>query len=287
MLSVFDIFKIGIGPSSSHTVGPMRAALSFARALAQRGVLEHVARVQVTLFGSLGATGRGHATDVGVMLGLMGEAPDSVDPSAVAPRLAALRQTHQLYLLGTQPLPFDPSVDIAFLGVQTQPQHPNALRLQAYDAQGGLLHRAQYYSVGGGFVVEEGVADEAGAARSAPPHRFSHADELVELAQTNGCSIAQLVWANECHWRSEAEVRSGVLRLWQVMQDCVRRGFGVDNPGADEALPGPLHIRRRAPELYRSLSASADKVSDPLAAMDWVDAFAMAVNEENAAGAAW
>lgn len=284
MLSVFDIFKIGIGPSSSHTVGPMRAALTFARALDQRGVLERVARVQVTLYGSLGATGRGHATDVGVMLGLMGDAPDTVDPAAVATRLADLRQDHRLWLLGRQPLGFDPSVDITFLGVQTLPQHPNALRLQAWDVQGGLLHRAQYYSVGGGFVVEEGVADGPGADRPAPPHRFNSADELVRLAQAHGCSIAQLVWANECHWRPEAEVRTGVLHLWHVMQDCVRRGFGLDNPGAEGPLPGPLHIRRRAPELYRSLSASADKAADPLAAMDWVDAFAMAVNEENAAG---
>jgi L-serine dehydratase len=285
MLSVFDIFKIGIGPSSSHTVGPMRAALMFARALESAGLLPRVARVQVELYGSLGATGRGHATDQGVLLGLMGEAPDTVDPASVATRLADVRRERKLALLGKQPIDLDPRQDIAFLGERSMPEHPNAMRVAAFDAQGGLLREAHYFSVGGGFVVEGGAQAPATTAHEvALPFPFSSGDELIAQAVLEGRSIAQLVLANECAWRPEAEVRAGVLRIWQVMQDCVQRGLGVDNPQAAEALPGALHMRRRAPELYRSLTTRTAAAADPLAAMDWVDAFAMAVNEENAAG---
>jgi len=285
MLSVFDIFKIGIGPSSSHTVGPMRAALLFARSLESRGCLPRVARVQVELFGSLGATGRGHATDQGVLLGLLGEAPDTVRPEGVAARLAAVRRERRLALLGSHPIDFDAGRDIAFLGERSLPEHPNAMRLAAFDAAGALLREAHYYSVGGGFVVEgdaEAPADDA--APAAVPFPFRSGDELVGLAVARRCSIAQLVLANECAWRPEAEVRAGLLAIWQVMQDCVQRGFGVDNPQAAQALPGPLRIRRRAPELVRSLAGGGGAGADPLAAMDWVNVFAMAVNEENAAG---
>ena len=284
MLSVFDIFKIGIGPSSSHTVGPMRAALMFARALEARVLLPQVVRVQVELFGSLGATGRGHATDQGVLLGLMGEAPDTVQPEGVAQRLAAVRQHRRLLLLGTHPIDFDARRDIAFLGERSMPEHPNAMRVAAFDEAGHLLHEAHYFSVGGGFVVEGGANAPTGkACEGKLPHPFSTGDALIAQARAAQCSIAQLVMANECAWRPEAEVRAGLLRIWQVMQACVQRGFGFDNPQAAEPLPGTLHMRRRAPELYRSLSAGPAS-TDPLAAMDWVNALAMAVNEENAAG---
>lgn len=283
MLSVFDIFKIGIGPSSSHTVGPMRAALMFARSLQERGLLARTARVQVQLFGSLGATGRGHATDLGVLLGLMGEAPDTVEPASVAPRLAAVRTGRCLPLLGHHRIGFDARQDIAFLGERSLPEHPNAMRVAACDAAGALLREAYYFSVGGGFVVEGGATAPAGTAHEAAhPYPFASGDELIALARLEGISIASLVMANECAWRPEAEVRAGLARIWQVMQDCVRRGLGQDNPEAAAPLPGSLHMRRRAPELYRSLSASDG--ADPLAAMDWVNAYAMAVNEENAAG---
>ncbi|WP_225785317.1 L-serine ammonia-lyase [Xenophilus sp. Marseille-Q4582] len=284
MLSVFDIFKIGIGPSSSHTVGPMRAALMFVRTLDAQALLPRVARVQAELFGSLGATGRGHATDQGVLLGLMGEAPDTVRPESVAPRLAAVRRERRLALLGTHAIDFDAARDIAFLGERSLPEHPNAMRLAAFDAAGALLHEAHYFSVGGGFVVEGGAQAPTGTAHAVTlPHPFSTGDALIAQARAAQCSIAQLVLANECAWRPEAEVRAGLLRIWQVMQDCVQRGFGVGNCEAGLPLPGALHLRRRAPELYRSLS-QAGAASDPLAAMDWVNAFAMAVNEENAAG---
>ncbi len=282
MLSAFDIFKIGIGPSSSHTVGPMRAALLFARSLEQRGLLERVARLRVDLFGSLGATGHGHATDQGVILGLFGDAPDTVRPETVQPRLEALRRGGTLMLLGTTPIAFDRVRDIVFRGEESLPEHPNAMRFTAFATDDAVLAEGRYFSVGGGFVVEGGQA-VAQAAAVAVPHPFATGDELMAQCEANGLSVAALVLRNECAWRPEAEVRAGLLRLWGVMQQCVPRGFGIDNPLAAQALPGPLRMRRRAGELHRELLAQAG-AADPLAAMDWVNAFAMAVNEENAAG---
>ncbi len=283
MLSVFDIFKVGIGPSSSHTVGPMRATLMFASSLKARGLLPRVARVQVELFGSLGATGRGHATDQGVMLGLLGEAPDTVDPARAATLLTAVRRDKRLPLLGAYPIAFDPPRDIVFLGERSLPQHPNAMRAVALDELGQVLHEAHYFSVGGGFVVEGDAgapADVGHAVRL--PFVFRTGDELLALTREQGGSIARLVMANECCWRTEAEVRDGLLQIWRVMQASVSRGLGVDNADAEQPLPGPLHLRRRAPALYRRLMQDAG--NDPLTLMDWVNAFAMAVNEENAAG---
>jgi L-serine dehydratase len=282
MLSAFDIFKIGIGPSSSHTVGPMRAALLFARSLEQRGLLARVARLRVDLFGSLGATGHGHATDQGVILGLFGDAPDTVRPETVQPRLEALRRGGTLMLLGSTPIAFDRVRDIAFRGEESLPEHPNAMRFTAFATDDAVLAEGRYFSVGGGFVVEGGQA-VAQTAAVAVPHPFSTGDELMAQCRANDLSVAALVLRNECAWRPEAEVRAGLLRIWGVMQQCVQRGFGIDNPLAAQALPGPLRMRRRAGELHRELLAQAG-AADPLAAMDWVNAFAMAVNEENAAG---
>ncbi len=282
MLSAFDIFKIGIGPSSSHTVGPMRAALLFARSLERQGLLERVARLRVDLFGSLGATGHGHATDQGVILGLFGDAPDTVRPETVQPRLEALRRGGTLMLLGSTPIAFDRVRDIVFRGEESLPEHPNAMRFTAFAPDDAVLAEGRYFSVGGGFVVEGGQA-VAQTAAVAVPHPFATGDELMAQCQANGLSVAALVLRNECAWRPEAEVRAGLLRIWGVMQQCVQRGFGIDNPLAAQALPGPLRMRRRAGELHRELLAQAG-AADPLAAMDWVNAFAMAVNEENAAG---
>ena len=286
MLSCFDIFKIGIGPSSSHTVGPMRAGAQFVQALASDGLLSATRRVQVDLYGSLGATGRGHATDLGVILGLAGEAPDTVEPVRVSALLEALQRSGQLPLLRTHPIGFEPERDIRFLPQQSLPQHPNAMRCMAWDAQGSLLLERCYFSVGGGFVVEARAwgAGEV-AARPGPvwPFPFQSAQELLAHCTSSRLSMAGLMLANECAVRSEAEVRQGLLRIWSVMQACVQRGFGLENPAALQALPGELKIRRRAPELFQELSRRAGP-ADPLAAMDWVNAFAMAVNEENAAG---
>ncbi|RYZ07318.1 MAG: L-serine ammonia-lyase [Comamonadaceae bacterium] len=283
MLSAFDIFKVGIGPSSSHTVGPMRAAQMFAAALDARGVLAQVARLEVVLYGSLGATGHGHATDQGVILGLFGDTPDTVQPETVQPRLDALRRSGQLLLLGRHAIAFDRVEDIEFRGAETLPEHPNAMRFTAFAAEGAALHDSTYFSVGGGFVIEGGAGAVAAQDAVRVPHPFTTGDELMAQCAHTGLSVAQLVLANECVWRPEAEVRAGLLRIWGVMQQCVQRGFGVDNPLAAQALPGPLRMRRRAPELQRELAAATGP-ADPLAAMDWVNAFAMAVNEENAAG---
>jgi L-serine dehydratase len=289
MLSAFDIFKVGIGPSSSHTVGPMRAAHRFVQLLDRDGLLARTVQVRVDLYGSLGATGRGHATDLGVILGLLGETPDTVDPATVQPRLAAVQRSGQLPLLGRHPVAFQRARDIVFLADASLPEHPNAMRFVALAADGATLAERCYFSVGGGFVVEGGIdADTAAAGRGDPvwPYPFRSGDELMAQANAAGRSIAGLMLANECVWRPEAEVRAGLLRIWRVMQACVRRGFGSDNAADDARLPGPLGIRRRAPKLQRELLARGGNVEgiDPLAAMDWVNAYAMAVNEENAAG---
>ncbi|WP_211451106.1 L-serine ammonia-lyase [Collimonas antrihumi] len=289
MLSAFDIFKIGIGPSSSHTVGPMRAALMFAQALERDGMLAGTARVQIDLYGSLGATGRGHATDQGVILGLLGDAPDTVEPDTVQPRLDQLRRSGQLMLLGRHPIAFNRERDIAFLGHESLPEHPNAMRFTALAGDGATLTDAFYFSVGGGFVVEGnggGAEPDMRTTVQAWPYPFRTGDELLAQAQASGLSIAALMLANECVWRPEKEVRQGLLRIWQVMRQCVQRGFGAGNPQAADRLPGLLRVRRRAPELHRELCARASSAdgADPLAVMDWVNAFAMAVNEENAAG---
>jgi len=286
MLSVFDIFKIGIGPSSSHTVGPMRAAGMFAQALMEQGLLPAVHRLCIKLYGSLGATGRGHATDLGVILGLLGERPETVDPAQVADRLAAIRSEGQLPLFGQTRIAFSAPHDILFLGTEIRPEHPNAMSLAAFDAEGRLLLEKIYFSVGGGFVTEQAdpAAHPAVVPEQSGPWPFSSGAQLVVHAEEQGCSIAQIMLANERTLRSEAEIRNGLLRIWQVMQDCVQRGLGVDaQTAAPACLPGPQRIRRRAPVLYQRLIARKD-AGETLQSMDWVNAFAMAVNEENALG---
>ncbi|HTJ93772.1 MAG TPA: L-serine ammonia-lyase [Pararobbsia sp.] len=284
-VSVFDLFKIGIGPSSSHTVGPMRAALMFAEALEREGLLTRVDSVRVELYGSLGATGKGHGTDRGVMLGLCGEAPDTIDPATIAPRVAGIRETHQLALLGRHPVRFIEREHIVFYR-QALPEHPNGLKLFARDAAGNVLRAATYLSVGGGFVVTATAPNAK--VLSAPellPNHFTSGEELLWLCGQKGRSIAQIMLENERVWRADDEIRSGLLRIWDVMQACVSRGCGIDNPDADAELPGPFHVRRRAPQLYRALRANPEAaLRDPLSMVDWINLYAIAVNEENAAG---
>ncbi len=284
-VSVFDLFKIGIGPSSSHTVGPMRAALMFVQGLERDALLDATATVRVDLYGSLGATGKGHGTDRGVMLGLMGDAPDTVDPDTIDARLAAVRDTKSLSLLGRHPVPFSIKEQIGFYR-QALPEHPNAMTLRARDSAGETLRETTYLSVGGGFVVTAGAANtKVLNAAEQMPYPFTSGAELMALTASTGKSIAQLMWDNERAWHDEATTRSGLLKIWDVMQSCVARGCGIGNPNADGTLPGPFQVRRRAPQLYRTLSGNPElALRDPLSMVDWINLYAIAVNEENAAG---
>ncbi|WP_116521247.1 L-serine ammonia-lyase [Achromobacter insuavis] len=285
-VSVFDLFKIGIGPSSSHTVGPMRAALLFAQGLERDGLMPRVANVRAELYGSLGATGKGHGTDKGVLLGLMGEAPDTVDPAAIAGMIASVRASRQLPLLGHYPVPFVEKEHMMFYRREAMAEHPNGMKFHAFDAEGQSLREARYLSVGGGFVVTAGASNsQVIAAHDQLPYPFRTGRELLTMCRESGLSVAQLMMKNELTWRDAGEIAGGLDRIWQVMQDCVSRGCGINYPEADGELPGPLRVRRRAPELYRNLTQRAERtLSDPLSVMDWVNLYAMAVNEENAAG---
>ncbi|NEX62799.1 L-serine ammonia-lyase [Noviherbaspirillum galbum] len=280
-ISVFEIFKIGIGPSSSHTVGPMRAALQFVTALRDDGLLDRTAGVKAELYGSLGATGKGHGSDKAVMLGLQGEAPELVDTGAIPQMLAAIRREKQIILLGQKTVPFH-EVDHLLMFRKALPFHPNGMRFIAYDAQGAELCSKLYYSVGGGFVVNEEAAgiDRIVPDTTAVPYPFNSAEELLALCRQHGFSISQLMLENEKSWRPEAETRAGLLKIWQVMQECVRKGCE-----AEGLLPGALKVKRRAAELYRDLSSKPEaNLRDPLTTLDWVNLYALAVNEENAAG---
>jgi L-serine dehydratase len=285
-VSVFDLFKIGIGPSSSHTVGPMRAARMFALALRGAGLLGDTRRVLAELFGSLGATGKGHGSDKAVLLGLMGEEPDSVDVDAIPEMLRTVRSDGRLRLLGAHAIDFDEKPDLLFYARETLPFHANGMRFTAFDAGGQVLASRCYYSVGGGFVVSEEVAGDGTRQKTiAPdaavlPYPFRSGDDLLALARQHGCSIAEIMRRNERHWRSDEETRSRLLQIWRAMSDCIERGCH-----AEGTLPGGFRVRRRAAALLRTLRASTDEQQrDPLQVLDWVNLFALAVNEENAAG---
>ncbi len=277
-LSVFDIFKVGIGPSSSHTMGPMRAACQFARDLEQSRLVAALETVTVRLYGSLALTGLGHGTDRAILLGLTGALPESVDPDAIEPTVQRIRTSGRIALLGTYQIAFDERAHLLFLRGERLPQHPNGMRFTAAGVGGALLCEQEYYSIGGGFIVRAGAdrAQEAGGPADIP-YPFSSARELLSQCRNNGLEIFELMLANECTRSSEASVRAGLEHIWSVMQACVERGFRQNG-----VLPGPLKVRRRAPKLYRQLTESA--TARPLDALDWVDAFALAVNEENAAG---
>jgi L-serine dehydratase len=276
-LSVFDIFKIGIGPSSSHTMGPMNAARSFVQLLAARELLSQTAHVSAQLYGSLALTGRGHCTDRAILLGLEGLSPDTIESAAVEPTLQRIRGTRRIRLLGMHEIAFDEPLNLLFHTDQVLPGHSNGMRFTAQDAALNVLAREEYYSIGGGFIVQAGAEEQVQAVPLEPPFAFDSAARLLEHGKAQGLEIHELMMARERTWRSEAEVRAGLLRIWKVMQECVRRGFE-----AQGLLPGVLGVRRRAPKLYRQLM-SGDPMS-PMHALDWVNAYALAVNEENAAG---
>jgi L-serine dehydratase len=280
-LSVFDLFKIGIGPSSSHTVGPMRAAVRFAEGLRRDGLLADVAEVRVELYGSLGATGKGHGSDKAVLMGLEGEQPDTVDTTTIDARLAAIRANGRLRLLGEHEIAFIEKQHLAMIR-KPLPYHPNGMIFRAFDAAGLQVRSREYYSVGGGFVVDDNAAgaDRIVADTTALAWPFTTGKQLLAHCTEQGLSVSQVMLANEAAWRPEAETRAGLLRIWQVMQQCV--DAGCEHEGI---LPGGLKVKRRAAGLYRQLRSNPEAaLRDSLSVLDWVNLYALAVNEENAAG---
>ncbi|MBB6288405.1 MULTISPECIES: L-serine ammonia-lyase [unclassified Pseudomonas] len=280
-ISVFDLFKVGIGPSSSHTVGPMRAAATFVQALSDQQWLGETRRVEVRLYGSLSATGVGHATDRACVMGLMGEWPDQVDPTSINPRIQQLRESGRLLLAGKHEIAFNWQSDLLLLD-ESLPYHPNAMSLLAY-GDNGLLSEQTYYSVGGGFIIDaaEAASGIAPTGDVQLPYEFSSAVELLALCNKHGLRVSELMMANERAWRSDEQIRSGLLHIWSVMRECVEQGL------RDEGiLPGGLDVPRRAAKLHRSLLeiGKPNVITSTLSAMEWVNLFALAVNEENAAG---
>ncbi|MEN4825253.1 L-serine ammonia-lyase [Pseudomonas sp. P39-UII1] len=280
-LSVFDLFKIGIGPSSSHTVGPMRAAARFAEGLRRDGLLASTVSVKAELYGSLGATGKGHGSDKAVLLGLEGEHPDTVDTESIPARLQAIRSSGQLHLLGEHQIAF---VEKQHLAMIRKPlaYHPNGMIFRAFDAAGLQIRSREYYSVGGGFVVDQDAAGQDRIVEDSTvlTYPFTTAKALLGHCTAQHLSVSQVMLANEAAWRPEAETRAGLLRIWQVMQDCVEAGYRHEG-----ILPGGLKVKRRAPALYRQLSQHPEaNLRDALSVLDWVNLYALAVNEENAYG---
>jgi len=282
-ISVFDLFKVGIGPSSSHTVGPMVAAQQFVQSLKPAKQLQQTARVVVSLYGSLGATGKGHGSDKAILLGLEGNLPDSVHVESIEGRLKAIREQSMLSLGGEHSVAFNEAKDLVLHRRKSLPFHPNAMRFKALDAAGDLLEERTYYSIGGGFVVDEAAAQHDNPViedDTALPYPFSSGEALLQLCQEHQMSIGEIMLANEQVWRSSAEVRAGLLDIWSVMQDCVTAG--CRNQGV---LPGGLKVKRRAADMYQKLATNPEAaLADPLTTMDWINLYALAVNEENAAG---
>jgi L-serine dehydratase len=279
--SVLEMFKVGLGPSSSHTMGPMNAARRFAADLAGRGVLARTTQVAVQLYGSLALTGRGHGTDRAVLLGLEGADPATFDPGQIEPALERIRSSGRLHLHGTHEIAFDEPMDLLWHREQVLPGHPNGMRFSALDARRAVLHREEFFSLGGGFVARASELNQGRpkteGARVSVPYPFASAAELLAQAGAAGLELHELVLANEGAFRPAAETRQALLDVWTVMQGCIERGFA-----ASGLLPGVLKVPRRAPRLHRLLTESA--APGPMAVMDWVNAFALAVNEENAAG---
>jgi L-serine dehydratase len=278
-LSAFDLYSVGIGPSSSHTVGPMRAAKRFADGLAESGRLGDVRRLRAELFGSLGATGHGHGSPKAVVLGLEGEDPATTDTDHAERRLDQIRAAGMLSLAGTTPVPFAVDDDLVMHRRQSLPAHPNGMTFAAYDESGAEIACRTYYSVGGGFVVDEEATGADRVVVDETPLRFpfTTGGELLAICAREDLRVSDVMLANEQAWRSEAEIREGMLHLWSVMAECVERGFHREG-----VLPGGLRVRRRAPALFRDLTGKSE--ADPLHVLDWVNLYALSVNEENASG---
>lgn len=293
-ISALDLFKIGIGPSSSHTVGPMSAALSFVTALQAESLTSKVARVKAQMYGSLGATGNGHGTPKAVLLGLMGESPESVDITTAEQRAIKVKEASEITLMGGYKVAFDYAKDLILYRKKTLAFHSNGMCFTAFDIAGGELLRKVYYSVGGGFVIDESLAQQSieseqkDVPQDAPIvdddrpliYPFSSAKELLALAEKHNLPISSLVLENESAWRDETQTKAKLLEIWSVMQECVKNG--LQNEGT---LPGGLKVQRRSKELHKKLLSEPEKaLADPLSILDWVSLYALAVNEENAAG---
>ncbi|KEQ13153.1 L-serine ammonia-lyase [Endozoicomonas numazuensis] len=281
-LSIFNLFKIGIGPSSSHTVGPMVAANRFLDELQTNTQFDQVQRVKADLYGSLAMTGEGHATDVAVLLGLMGEQPDSVDPDKVTDYIRHIKSHQRLKLGGVRNIPFHCESDLLFHFGNSLPNHPNGMSLTALDAQGQTLYKNQYYSVGGGFVLneQEASSSQSTSHQSAPiPYPFENAQDLLDQGNQNSLSIAELVLENEKHLNYSQDIPGDLMAIWQVMDQCIQRGCQQTG-----TLPGGLDVQRRACDMHTRLINKPKEQRDDLESMDWVSLFALAVNEENAAG---
>lgn len=278
MISALDLFTVGIGPSSSHTVGPMRAARQFVLDLKNAGQLPEVARVHTDLFGSLGSTGRGHGSDKAVMLGLLGEAPETVDPDVADHEIEEVARSHKLKLAGEKPISFNPIADITLHLRKALPGHPNAMTFAAFDILGATIREETYYSTGGGFVEKEGDAGKQREdALADAPFPFRSGDELVAMCEESGLSVSDLVRRNESVARSGEELDRELTHIWGVMQECVNSGCTRE----EGMLPGGLQVWRRAPRLYQALLANPGATHAQV--MEWVNLFALAVNEENAA----
>ncbi|MBX3041674.1 MAG: L-serine ammonia-lyase, partial [Bdellovibrionaceae bacterium] len=276
-ISVFDLFKIGIGPSSSHTVGPMKAALVFLEELAQEGLFESITHVRVSLYGSLALTGIGHGTDRALLAGLSGRSPESIDPAELESLVSSIKTHQRIKLLDRREIAFDVPKDLVWHRNQNLPRHPNGMKFEAFTDKGDLIRDKNFYSIGGGFIVDDRAEDHVPAGESRPlPFPFRSGEDLLQLGKKSNLKIWQMVLENEKTLRSEQEIKDGVQRIWGVMKSCIERGFV--HPGT---LPGGMKVKRRAPDLVKALKANGEQ--DPLSVLDWVNAAAISVNEENAA----
>jgi L-serine dehydratase len=280
-ISVFDLFSIGIGPSSSHTVGPMSAANAFIDLLESKNLFEKTQRIKIELYGSLALTGKGHGTDKAILNGLESKDPESVVPESMVPRMQEIVHTKSLNLGGKKPIHFEEATDFLFLQKELLPKHSNGMRYSAFDSKGNLLIKQVYYSVGGGFITTEEEFDSLSSDTTPPPYPFSTATELLELCKTHHLTIAELMLVNEKTWRSTAEIYKGILAIAKVMDQCIESGCKHDG-----TLPGGLNLKRRAPDLYRKLmdQKGVKSVFEQSDIMNHLNLYAMAVNEENAAG---
>lgn len=282
-ISVFDMFKVGIGPSSSHTMGPMKAAVYFLRDIAAENLIEQIDHIVVELYGSLALTGIGHGTDKAVMLGLEGSLPDTIDPDTIEPRLEKIQNTKQIHLNNQKAIAFDSQKHLVFYRRKVLPYHPNGIRFIAFDATAKELLNRTYYSIGGGFVVDESMAakDRLKKDTVTVAYPFKSARELLDICKEKNLTIADVMLANEKAWRAEAETMAGLERIWSTMDACIHRGLQIEG-----ILPGKLKVKRRAARVFKELNKDPDGAKrDPLVIVDWVNLFALAVNEENASGA--